>query len=60
MDNRYSRQTYTFGLDTQKKLNESKILIIGYSVLSMEFIKNVVLMGIKYIDLYHFSYDLII
>lgn len=51
IDDRYSRQEYTLGRNTQLIISQSKVLVFGYSTLSLEYIKNIVLMGIKYIDI---------
>lgn len=54
MDNeRYSRQSYTIGQDVMLKLSQSKILIIGYSTVSLEIIRNLSLLGINTIDIHH-------
>ena len=54
MDNeRYSRQSYTIGQDVMLKLSQSKILIIGYSTVSLEIIRNLALLGINTIDIHH-------
>ena len=50
---RYSRQSYTVGQDVMLKLSESKVLIIGYSTLSLELIRNLSLLGINIIDVHH-------
>ncbi len=50
---RYSRQSYTIGQDVMLKLSESKVLIIGYSTLSLEIIRNLSLLGISVIDIHH-------
>ena len=54
MDNeRYSRQSYTIGQDVMLKLSQSKILIIGYSTVSLEIIRNLALLGINTIEIHH-------
>ena len=54
MDNeRYSRQSYTIGQDVMLKLSQSKILIIGYSTVSLEIIRNLALLGVNTIDIHH-------
>jgi ubiquitin-activating enzyme E1 len=54
MDNeRYSRQSYTIGQDVMLKLSQSKILIIGYSTVSLDIIRNLALLGINTIDIHH-------
>ena len=50
---RYSRQSYTVGQDVMLKLSQSKILIIGYSTVSLEIIRNLALLGINIIDIHH-------
>ena len=50
-NHRYSRQSYSIGRDVMYKLNDSSILVIGYSILSQEIIKNLVLLGINNIDI---------
>jgi ubiquitin-activating enzyme E1 len=51
-DIRYSRQTYTLGKQASTLVHKSNILVIGYSSLSLEIIKNLVLTGINSIDIY--------
>ena len=48
---RYSRQSYALGKDASKLVHMSNILVIGYSTLSLEIIKNMVLTGINSIDI---------
>jgi ubiquitin-activating enzyme E1 len=48
---RYSRQSYTLGKNASNLLHKSNILIIGYSTLSLEIIKNMVLTGVSCIDI---------
>ena len=48
---RYSRQSYALGKDASKLVHKSNILVIGYSTLSLEIIKNMVLTGINSIDI---------
>lgn len=48
---RYSRQSYALGKDASKLLHKSNILVIGYSTLSLEIIKNMVLTGVSCIDI---------
>lgn len=43
--NLYSRQIYTIGMDTMKKLIQLKILIIGLRGLGIETAKNIILAG---------------
>jgi len=49
---RYSRQSYSIGQDSQIKLSEANVLIIGYNTLSQEIIKNLALLGVSKIDIY--------
>ena len=51
-DIRYSRQSYTLGKVSSRLIHKSNVLIIGYSTLSLEIIKNLVLTGINAIDIY--------
>jgi ubiquitin-activating enzyme E1 len=51
-DIRYSRQSYTLGKVSSFRIHKSNVLIIGYSTLSLEIIKNLVLTGINAIDIY--------
>lgn len=48
--NRYSRQAYSIGKESQSKLSNSSILVIGYNTLSQEIIRNLTLMGVHSID----------
>ena len=48
---RYSRQSYALGKDASKLVHKSNILVVGYSTLSLEIIKNMVLTGINSIDI---------
>jgi ubiquitin-activating enzyme E1 len=52
-ENRYSRQSYSIGRDSSKKISTSKILVIGYDILSEEIIKNMALLGCGEIDIYY-------
>jgi molybdopterin/thiamine biosynthesis adenylyltransferase len=52
-DHRYSRQSYTIGLDAQTKLSEASILIIGYNTLAQEIIRNLTLIGVSKICIYN-------
>lgn len=52
---RYSRQSYSIGQDVMCKLSKAKVLIIGYSTLSLEIIKNMALLGIDTIDIHYSS-----
>lgn len=49
---RYSRQSYSIGQDVMCKLSKASVLIIGYSTLSLEIIKNLALLGINTINIY--------
>lgn len=53
IDHRYSRQSYTIGLDSQIKLSNACVLVIGYNSLSQEIIRNLSLIGVSRIDIYH-------
>lgn len=52
-DHRYSRQSYTIGQDAQIKLSGASVLVIGYNSLAQEIIRNLALIGISKIDIYH-------
>ena len=52
-DHRYSRQSYSVGLDTQIKLSNSSILVINYNMLAQEIIRNLILIGVGSIDIQH-------
>jgi ubiquitin-activating enzyme E1 len=47
---RYSRQSYALGKNASNLIHKSNILVIGYSSLSLEIIKNMVLTGVNSID----------
>lgn len=49
--NLYDRQIRLWGLDSQKRLRASNVLLIGLKGLGAEFCKNIVLAGIKSITL---------
>ena len=49
---RYSRQSYSIGQDVMCKLSQAQVLVIGYSTLSLEIIKNLALLGINTIDIH--------
>lgn len=51
-NDRYSRQSYSIGQDVMCKLSQAKVLVIGYSTLSLEIIKNLALLGINTIDIH--------
>lgn len=52
-DQRYSRQSYSIGKDVMNKINDSSILIIGYNTLSLEIIKNSILLGINTVEIFN-------
>jgi ubiquitin-activating enzyme E1 len=52
-DHRYSRQSYTIGQDAQTKLSEASVLLIGYNSLAQEIVRNLTLIGVYKIDIYH-------
>jgi len=52
-DHRYSRQSYTIGQDAQTKLSEASVLVIGYNSLAQEIVRNLALIGVSKIDIYH-------
>jgi ubiquitin-activating enzyme E1 len=45
--NLYSRQIFTYGIDTMDKIINLKILIIGLRGLGIEIAKNIILTGPK-------------
>lgn len=51
-NDRYSRQSYSIGQDVMCKLSKANCLIIGYSTLSLEIVKNLALLGINSIDIH--------
>lgn len=51
-DHRYSRQSYSIGQDTQIKLSNASILIIGYNSLAQEIIRNMALIGVAQINIF--------
>jgi ubiquitin-activating enzyme E1 len=51
-NDRYSRQSYSIGQDLMCKLSQARVLVIGYSTLSLEIIKNLALLGINTIDIH--------
>ena len=51
-NDRYSRQSYSIGQDVMCKLSKANVLIIGYSTISLEIIKNMALLGINKIDIH--------
>ena len=52
-NDRYSRQSYSIGQDVMCKLSKARVLVIGYSTLSLEIIKNLALLGINTIDIHN-------
>ena len=50
--NLYSRQIFTYGLETMEKIVHLKILIIGLRGLGIEIAKNLILMGPKQVSIY--------
>ena len=48
----YSRQIYTYGLDTMEKIINLKILIVGLRGLGIEIAKNLILSGPKEVSIY--------
>ena len=50
--NLYSRQIFTYGLETMEKIVNLKILIIGLRGLGIEIAKNLILMGPKQVSIY--------
>ena len=50
---RYSRQSYTIGQDAQVKLSTASVLVIGYNTLAQEIVRDLMLIGISKIDIYH-------
>ena len=50
--NLYSRQIYTYGMDTMKKIINLKILVIGLRGLGIEICKNLILAGPKELAIY--------
>jgi ubiquitin-activating enzyme E1 len=51
-NDRYSRQSYSIGQDLMCKLSKAQVLVIGYSTMSLEIIKNLALLGINIIDIH--------
>ena len=49
--NLYSRQITTFGIDTMSKLQNLRVLIIGMRGLGIEIAKNIILFGIKKVNI---------
>ena len=50
--NLYSRQIFTYGLDTMSKIINLKILIVGLRGLGIEICKNLILTGPKEVSIY--------
>jgi len=48
----YSRQLYVMGHDAQRRVGESKVLIVGANGLGVEIAKNVVLAGVKSVTIH--------
>lgn len=51
IDDRYSRQSYSIGRESTKKISGSRVLVIGYDILGEEIIKNLILMGFGRVDI---------
>lgn len=51
-NDRYSRQSYSIGTDLMCKLSNANILIIGYSTITLEIVKNLALLGIQTINIH--------
>jgi ubiquitin-activating enzyme E1 len=47
----YSRQLYVMGHDAMRKMNASRVLIVGLSGTGVELAKNVILAGVKSVSL---------
>ena len=50
-ENLYSRQIFTYGIDTMDKIINLKILIIGLRGLGIEIAKNIILAGPKEVSI---------
>ena len=48
----YSREIYTLGIDTMKKIIKIKVLILGMRGLGVEIAKNIILLGVNEIQIY--------
>ena len=48
----YSRQLYVMGHDAQRRMQDSSVLIVGLDGLGVEAAKNVILAGVKSVDLH--------
>ena len=51
MEERFNRQCYSLGKNSINIIKETSILVLNFSSLSLEIIKNLILMGIKNIDI---------
>jgi ubiquitin-activating enzyme E1 len=51
----YSRQLYVLGHDAMKKMAKSSVLIVGCDGLGVEIAKNIILAGVKSVQLYDAS-----
>lgn len=51
MNNRYDRVQRVLGMESIQKLQKSKVLIIGFSGLGAEIVKNLVLTGVNYVTI---------
>ena len=49
--NLYSRQIKTYGMETMSKLKNVKVLIVGLRGLGIEIAKNVILSGVKEVNI---------
>lgn len=47
IETRYDSQRYIFGDELQKKINESKIFVVGSGAIGCEHLKNLAMIGIK-------------
>ena len=48
----YSRQLYVMGHDAQRRMQDSSVLIVGLDGSRVEAAKNVILAGVKSVDLH--------
>jgi ubiquitin-activating enzyme E1 len=48
----YSRQLYVMGHEAQRRMQDSRVLIVGLDGLGVETAKNVILAGVKSVDLH--------
>ena len=51
VNNLYSRQIKTYGLETMEKLRNLKVLIVGMRGLGVEIAKNIILSGVKQVKI---------